>query len=290
MSESETPPVAPEQPPETPPIESLVNADGTFVKDWTTKLKDETLHNDPTLIRFKGIEELSSGHVNVRRQVPMDKMPRPTEHFTDTDWEDFHKAGGKPETAGDYNITRDEKIPEEAMTKQMIEGYQELFHKIGLSKKQSDAISAYNSEQMISQLTTMAQQSEMDFNTLKDGLTKKWGLAFEQNTHLGNIAIDKGAIKGADGKVDLDAKERLIDKINKDPDLIEFASNLGSLFAEHKIVEDPSIPSIGDMDSKIREAQAHPAYMDSRHIEHDRQVQLVSHLIKEKTSHQKKAG
>ena len=172
----------------------------------------------------------------------------------------------------------------------MIEGYQDLFKKIGISKKQSDAISAYNSEQMISQLTTMAQKSEMDFNILKDGLTKKWGLAFEQNTHLGNIAIDKGAIKGADGKVDLDAKERLIEKINKDPDLIEFASNLGSLFSEHKIVEDSNIPSIGDMDSKIREAQAHPAYMDGRHIEHDRQVQLVSHLIQEKTKHQKKAG
>ncbi|KKN75811.1 hypothetical protein LCGC14_0376870 [marine sediment metagenome] len=271
-------------------VTSLVNADGTFVKDWTTKLKDETLHNDPTLIRFKGIEELSSGHVNVRRQVPMDKMPRPTDHFTDTDWEDFHKAGGKPDTAGDYNIQRDEKIPEAAMTKQMIEGYEELFHKIGLSKKQSDAIVAYNSEQMITQLTTMAQKSEMDFNTLKDGLTKKWGLAFEQNTHLGNIAIDKGAIKGADGKVDLDAKERLIEKINKDPDLIEFASNLGSLFAEHKIVEDINIPSIGDMDTKIREAQNHPAYMDKRNPDHARQVQIVAHLIQEKTKHQKKSA
>ncbi|KKK60974.1 hypothetical protein LCGC14_3019000, partial [marine sediment metagenome] len=257
---------------ETP--KSLVNADGTFVKDWTTRLKDETLHNDPTLIRFKGIEELSSGHVNVRKQVPLDKMPRPTEHFTDTDWEDFHKAGGRPETAGDYNIQRDRNIPEEAMTKDTIEGYQNLFHKIGLSKKQSDAIATYNTEQMISQLTTMAQKAEMDFNTLKDGLTKKWGLAFDQNTHLGNIAIDKGAVKGADGKVDLDAKERLIEKINKDPDLIEFASNLGSLFAEHKIVEDPNIPSIGDMDTKIREAQTHPAYMDARHPEHARQVQV----------------
>ncbi len=58
MTELETPPVAPEQPPETPPtVESLLNSDGTFIKDWTTKLKDESLHNDPTLIRFKGIPD-----------------------------------------------------------------------------------------------------------------------------------------------------------------------------------------------------------------------------------------
>lgn len=262
---------------ETQPT-SPFKEDGTLVENWHKMAPEgyEALRESNTLPRIKKFWDIAKSYEHVRKQVPLDKMPRPNEHFTDSDWDEFHKAGGRPETAADYNIKRHEEIPEVAMTPEMITGFQDLFHKIGLSRKQVAAIVEYNDNLTLDKMNSMAQQEELDFNTLKDGLTKKWGMAYDQKTHLGNIAIEKG-MKG-----DLDFKERLIEKINKDPDLIEFASNLGSLFGEHGIAEDPNIPTPGDMDTKMNEAMAHPAYMDAKHPQHERQVQLVKQLTEAK--------
>jgi hypothetical protein len=43
------------------------------------------------------------------------------------------------------------------------------------------------------------------------------------------------------------------------------------------------------MDTQIREAMRHPAYMDGKNPDHDRQVQLVQQLIMEKTKQLEKA-
>ena len=138
------------------------------------------MHEDQTLATIKDINSLSKSYVHVRKQVPLDKMPRPNDNFTDEDWGEFYKAGGRPDTAADYGIARPDEIPEEVMSKEVIEGYQELFHKIGLSKKQSDALTAYNNEKTVEAINYQTQQSEMDFNTLSDNLRKNWGMAFDQ--------------------------------------------------------------------------------------------------------------
>lgn len=276
----------PADPPPADPPASLMGADGALVKDWHKQAPEgyEDLREDPSLATVKNFWGLSKNFVNTKKKVGAETIIRPNEHFTDADWDEFHKAGGRPETAADYSIKRHEEIPKEAMTDEMITGFQDLFHKIGLSKEQSDAIVDYNDNLTLTAMKTMAQQDELDFNNLKDSLVKKWGMAYDQKAHLGNIAIEKG-MKG-----DLDFKERLIEKINKDPDLIEFASNLGSLFSEHGIVEDSNLPTPADMDTKINEAMAHPAYMDAKNPQHERQVQLVKQLTETKVKNLKRLG
>jgi hypothetical protein len=174
MPDEPTPPAEPEQ------VPSLVNEDGTFVKDWTTKLKDESLHNDATLKTIPDIDTWAKNHVNLRKQVPMDKMPRPTEHFTDSDWDEYHKAGGRPDTAADYNIKRNEGIPEALRTKEAIDSDQEFYLKAGFSKKQVEALEQYNEDKLLTAIQNSETQKDMDFNALKDGLTKKWGAAYDQ--------------------------------------------------------------------------------------------------------------
>jgi hypothetical protein len=138
----------------------------------------------------------------------------------------------------------------------MINGFQDLFHKLGLSQKQVDAIVAYNDELTLAKMKTMEQEEEDSSNMVQDQLRKDWGLAYDQNVHRGNVAIDK------DKDVELDPayKARLLDKINKDPDLIRFASNMGYKFVEHKIVEDPGIPSPIDIQKQIADTIADPRY------------------------------
>ena len=254
MSDETTPPVAPEQPPSPT---SPFNADGTLVENWHTLAPEgyEHLREDKTLPRIKKFWDLSSSYVNVRKQVPLDKMPRPNDNFSEADWDEFYKAGGRPDTAQDYNIKKPEDFPEEYWVQDNADKYQEVFHKLGINKKQSDALVALNNEMTLAAIKDIEQQEEMEFTTLKDNLRKKWGRAFDQNTHLGDIAIEKGA-KGDEG-----FKERLIEKINKDPDLIEYSANLGSLFSEHGIFEDTKIPTPSDIQKQINELRADPRFL-----------------------------
>lgn len=281
MSEEQTPPENPEQP------SSPFNEDGTLVENWQALAPEgyEELRESQTLPRLKKFWDVAKSYEHVRRQVPLDKIAKPNENFTDSDWEAWYEAGGRPETAADYGIKRPKDYPEELWDEQRSQGYQDLFHKIGLSKAQSDALVAYNNEQTLALKKTLDQQEELNFKTLEDNLHTKWGAAYDQNVHLGNIAIEKGS------KGDLEYKERLLDKINSDPDLIEFASNLGSLFAEHKIVEDTKIPTPGDYDEQISKAMGmdlspeqrknHP-YLNRNHPDHKRQVEMVKRLFEEK--------
>ena len=254
MADETTPPVAPEQPPSPA---SPFNADGTLVENWHTLAPEgyEHLREDKTLPRIKKFWDLSSSYVNVRKQVPLDKMPRPNDNFSEADWDEFYKAGGRPDTPQDFNIKKPEDFPEEYWVQDNADKYQEVFHKLGISKKQSDALVALNNEMTLAAIKEIEQQEEMEFTTLKDNLRKKWGRAFDQNTHLGDIAIEKGA-KGDEG-----FKERLIEKINKDPDLIEYSANLGSLFSEHGIFEDTKIPTPSDIQKQINELRADPRFL-----------------------------
>jgi len=273
MSELETPPVAPEQAPEAPPT-SLVDADGKLVDNWQTHAPKgyEDLIEDKSLSTIKNVWDMGKSYVHIRKQVPMDKTALPNDKWGETEWSEWHKAGGRPETAADYDIKRHEEIPEEAMTKEMIEGYQELFHSIGLSKKQSDAIAAYNSEKMLAQINTMAQNQEDSANQVSDGLRKLWGLAYDQNIHRGNVAIDKDKDVEGDGAY----KARLLEKVNKDPDLIRFASNMGYKFVEHKIIEDPGIPTPADLQTQIAEIQADPRFS---HVDPEVRQPLIDKML-----------
>ena len=228
---------------------SLVGADGVLVKDWHKQAPEgyEDLRDDQSLSTVKSLWGLSKSFVHVRKQVPVDKMPRPNENWGDDDWNEFYDAGGRPKTSADYGIKRHPDIPEEAFTDEMIKGFQDVLHRNGAKQKLVDELVAYNDELTLKKMKDMAQGDEDANNAVQDQLRKDWGLAYDQNVHRGNIAIEKDK----DVEDDPAYKARLLDKVNKDPDLIRFASNMGYKFVEHKIVEDPSIPSPMDIQKQI---------------------------------------
>src|SRR4030042_4083658 len=254
MSEENAAPVTGQPAPTTPT--NPFTADGTLVENWHTMAPEgyEELRDSKTLPRIKKFWDLGKSYENVRKQVPLDKMPRPNEGWGESEWHEFYKAAGRPDTPQDYNIKRPDDFPEELWNKMKVEKYQDVFHKLGLSKKQAEELFKINNEEALKITKEAEQQREFEFQALKDKLVKKWGNAYNQNVHLGEIAVDKAA-KGDD-----EFKQRILDKVNADPDLIEMTANLGSLFAEHKIVETTKIPTPGDLQAQINEIMAKPEY------------------------------
>ena len=267
---------------ETP---AMFNAEGGFTENWTQTLTDTALHDNPTLKSSKTVESLASQLVNAQKITGMDKdrmVIAPNEASSEDEWAAFHKAGGRPETADDYAFARPEELPEEYYSPDQAKSAQDLMHKLGLSKKQADALFAFNNDFVIAELTKRAQDAELAATKLQDGLYADWGNAFEQKKHLGNVAINEGAA-GND-----EFKARLTEKFGDDPDFIRFAANLGSKFSEAGSPEIALIPTTGDIQNEITEAMAHKAHGPDfkQHgftkAQHEAQVEKVSQLFLKK--------
>jgi len=237
------------------------------------------------VVNFEGVMKSLA---NTEKIISADKVPIPNEASSDDEWNAFYIAGGRPDTAADYNLTRPEEMPEEHYNQELATAAQELFHKIGLSRKQADALFKFNNDNVIALLTKRTQDAELAMQTLKDGLYKDWGNAYEQRKHLGNVAVEKGT----DGNGEF--KERLCQKFGNDPDFIRYSANLGAKFAEAGAVDTSKlVPTTADLQTQIDNEMANKAYgIDyAKHgftkKQHEAQVKKVSQLFQEKTKHVK---
>lgn len=280
-----TPPAAPAPPPAEPV--ALVNAEGELREGWRDSLPED-IRGAKVFDRVTDFKGMMTSLANTERIISADKIPIPNEASGEAEWDAYYAAGGRPETAADYNLTRPEELPEEHYSTELATAAQELFHKIGLSQKQADALFKFNNDNVIALLTKATQDAELSMQTLKDGLYKDWGNAFEQRKHFGNLAIEKGT----DGNGEF--KERLCQKFGNDPDFIRYSSNLGAKFAEAGAVDTSNIiPTPGDIQAQIDEAMANKAYGQdyAKHgftkAQHQAQVKKVSQLFQEKTKHTK---
>ncbi len=261
------------------PAAPLVNADGILREGWRDTLPED-IRGNKALGRVENFEGAMRSIASAERMIGADKVAVLTEASTDAEQDAFYKAGGRPETAADYNFARPEELPEEHYSQELATAAQELMHKLGLSKKQADALFAFNNDTAIAQLKTQSQDETLAMQTLTDGLVADWGNAYEQRKHLGNKAIEEGT----GGNVEF--KERLTQKFGNDPDFVRFTSNLGSKFSEAGSPDIPLIPTTGDIQSQIEEAMAHKSHgADYKShgftkAQHDAQVQKVTQLYK----------
>ncbi len=174
---------------ETP---TMFNAEGGFTENWTQSLTDTALHDNETLKTAKTVEALAAMTVNAQKMTGMDKdrmLVAPNEASSDEEWSAFHKAGGRPETAGDYAFVRPEGLPEEYYSQETATAAQELMHTLGLSKKQADSLFAFNNDLLKAQLKTQSQDTEMAKTAGDDKLHLDWGNSYDQRIHMGKMAL-----------------------------------------------------------------------------------------------------
>ncbi len=287
-------PVAPVVTAPVPPGQStpLVGDDGSLREGWRDTL-EEDIRDEPCLKLFDSFNGAMKSVVSAQKAFGKDKIVKPGEASSEAEWDAFHAAGGRPETAGDYAFTRPENLPEEHYSQELATAAQELFHKIGISKRQADALFAFNNNTAIANLATTAQDKELSDKALVDGLHSDWGNAYEQNKHLGNVAVEEGTSVMKDGAkvVDQEFKERLLKKFGDDPDFIRYSRNLGAKFKETGAVTVDLIPTPTDIQSTIDDEIAKPVYGTDyashgfTKQQHKAQVEKVAALFREKTKH-----
>ena len=276
--------VTPEPVVDTP---TMFDAEGNFTENWTHLLSDTALHDNPTLKASKTIESLASQTVSAQKMIGANKIAVPNEASTELEWDEWHKAGGRPETAEDYAFAKPEELPDENYSQEYASGLQELLFAFGASKKLADALVKYDTEFKVKHLATTEQDNKLAMTQLQDGLVADWGNAYEQKKHLGNKAIEEG-VSG-----DAAFKERITEKFGNDPDFVRFAANLGGKFAEAGSIQIDTVPTPGDIQTTIDDEIAKPVYGSeyAKHgftkAQHVTQVEKVAALFREKTQHVK---
>ena len=266
---------------------SIIGDDGKFTEEFYGALPED-IRNEQTVRNVKDPSDAMRQLVNAQKLIGRDKIAMPKEDSSASVWDEFFRAGGRPETAADYNLKRPDDFPEELFSTDLAGQAQELFHELGISQKQADALLAFNLNTATAAFQEQQQAQELAQKESLENLYKDWGsgAAFEQKKYLATLAV-----KEAVGE-DIGAQERLTEKFGDDPDFIRAMSVLGAKFAESTgAPQTPPTPVA--MKDMIAEEMATLAYKGGPEIpmaEHEASVAKVARMIEEKVAAEKRAG
>jgi len=263
---------------ETTPAPDWVSVDGTLAENWTNGLDDE-LRDEKSLSTIKNVKDLAKSYVNTKKMVGKNKIAIPTESSADSEWAEYYRVGGRPDTVEDYGLAVPDGFPaeiaEQVFPADRIAKWQERFHKGGVSKKAAHQFVAEFANDMLSDYQAQQQAKAMAEDELVRGLSQEWGAAYDQNIHYGNMAIEEGTAG------DVDFKARVVAKVQHDPDLTKLLSNIGSKFSEGKPPGYAAIPTPADYQAQITEIMENPLYLNGTKQQRDRLVAQVM-AIREK--------
>jgi len=231
--------------------------DGALNEGWTSTLPED-IRDEKSLTSFKTIQDLAKSNVMTKKMVGKNTMVVPSETSTESEWEEYHKAGGRPDTSADYGLAAPKDFPpefaDEIFPADRIAKWQERFFKGGISKKAADNILLEFGNDMLADIQSAQQAQETQNAELLGALSTEWGAAMEQNKHLGNIAVEEGTLG------DIDFKTRLTEKFGNDPDFIRYSFNLGNKFSEGKSPNLTNVPTPADHQDAIYALMADPLY------------------------------
>ena len=236
---------------------------------------NEENRGNPSLQKFKDVNNLAKSYTHLERMVGADNMARPAENWSDDQWGEFYNASGRPEAPTNYEISLEGKLGDSTL-----EAFRESAHEAGLNNKQAQTIASF----MDGSLEQMEVERYDHAETLlQEGvaeLKQEYGQAFEQQLQLANGAARQllgnkteilNEIELADGRL-----------LGDHPDIIRMFSAFAKEIGEDKIVGEPTelVMTADEAGRKIPEIMASGPYKDHRHPEHLTYVAEASRLFR----------
>jgi len=253
------PVVAPVADPVVAPVADPVyfGNDGVLNEGWQSTLP-EGYRDEKSLSTVSDAKVLAKMFVDTKRMVGKDVVAIPGDSSTEGEWQEFHKAGGRPETVEDYGLKAPEGMPPELASQvfpeERVKAWQDRFFKGGVSKKAADSFIQEYAQDIMADYKAMESDKALKKEGIVAELETEYGAAFDQKMHLGDIAFEEGS------NGDQAMKESLA-YFRDDPNAVKFLVNLGAKFAESKPPNFSAIPTPGDYKDQIAELQADPLYL-----------------------------
>ena len=241
--------------------QSYIDGQGNFTDGWLDNYVPEDVRNEAIFGRMKSIQGMTKTLANFERMKGSGTIPQPSDKFGDSDWDDFHRAGGW--TGEAIPLTAPEGLPEGVWSDDRATKYSEAFNQLRLNPKQIAGIMELHGTDLAEQMTNLNNSNETSMAELKAGLLSEWGNAYTQKEHLANFTVEKGT------KGDVEFKDRLLQKFGSDPDFIRYNANLGGDFSESGSI--PTInqaPTPVDIQGQINEIMNSEAFSNPLHPGH----------------------
>ena len=208
---------------------SIIGDDGNFSENWMEAAGvPEDLRGDLTLKSTKNIAGMASQLVNAQKMIgkSANMVVIPTEKSTQTEWDTFYSATGRPDTPDDYQISHLEGIGE--TDTQLESAFKALAHSEGLRPSTVQKLIALDDNRIMAGMDAIAkaQQAEKEATIL--ALKEKWGAAYDERLHLANRMIEENT--------DEASKAAVLESIGNSPVVADFLANIAKKFVEHKII------------------------------------------------------
>ena len=200
-----------------------IGDDGNFSEGWMEKSGvSEDMWNNPTLTSTKNVASMASQLINAQKMIG--KQPNmavlPSDQSTQVEWDEFHKACGRPDTPDEYTITHHEDVGESNM--EMEAAFKNLAHSEGLRPETVQKLMELDDSRIMGMRQAMQEAEIQKTEDCTAVLQKQWGNAYDERLHLANRMIEENTTD--------ETKDMLLGKIGSDPIVADFLANMAAKF------------------------------------------------------------
>ncbi len=233
---------------------NIIGQDGMFTEKWRESLP-EGLREEKCLETIKSFENMARGYVSAQKLVGADKVVLPGDKSTDAEWGEFYKATGRPDTGDEYQMVVPDEYKQYFTDERMAEA-RAIMHTIGLSRKQADALWAYEQKRVSDGLAENEAAKIEAKKAAEDTLRTRWGLSYDERLRLANRMI-------ADNTADEEAQQKLLALVGNYPEVADLLATLGRKFTEAKVIpgDGPVTPTPTEAKAKAQELTMTEGYL-----------------------------
>jgi len=270
-----TQPVATEQTTATatPPILSTTQQPTQPLsgKTWKEAISQEYRSN-PNIEKFTELDALAKSYINAVSMIGTDKIPLPGKSATDEQWNEVYNKLGRPESPDKYTLEL--KTDVAPVDENIIKGFAQNAHKLGLNNKQAQGILEFYKSTLEGSAKEMAVNMESAQAEATNALRAEWGRAYDDNLRkAANVAQTY-----LEPEL-LDTQLRDGSRLGDNPKIIKAFANIANLLSEDKIIgtEAENILQGRDVEKEIEEltSDRQGAYWNKMHPNHNKVVNQV---------------
>jgi hypothetical protein len=246
-TEQNVQPVATEPTKETTATVNTTTEQSTQPVSWKNSISEQYRTN-PNIEKFTEIDALAKSYINAVSMIGTDKIPLPNKNATEEQWNEVYNKLGRPESPDKYKLEL--KTEAAAVDENVIKGFAENAHKLGLNNSQAQGILEFYKQTLESGAKDMSITMESAQANAANELRKEWGKSYDENiqkaasiakTYLGSDVLDTQLRDGS----------RLGDNVK----VIKAFANIAGLLSEDKIVGAGSdnITKARDIEAEIKD-------------------------------------
>lgn len=240
-------------------------------KTWKEAISEEYRSN-PNIEKFTELDALAKSYINAVSMIGTDKIPLPGKSATDEQWNEVYNKLGRPESADKYTL--EFKTDVAPVDENVIKGFAQNAHKLGLNNKQAQGILEFYKSTLEGSAKEMAVNMEAAQAEAANTLRSEWGRAYDENLRKAS-AVAKTYLEPEL----LDTQLRDGSRLGDNPKIIKAFANIANLLSEDKIIgtEADNVLQGRDIEKEIEEltSDKQGAYWNKMHPNHNKTVNQV---------------